>query len=141
MPKKEICHFNMNNQTIKLMFSKNSDHWATPTKLYQQFMSNGYFDPCPLYSITDNLNNLYDHNKLFINPPYSNIKVWIDFAIKHLNYKTNQVIMLVPARTDTKWFHYALDQGFQVQFIKGRLSFNDKGYAPFPSIYLIKRNN
>jgi 16S rRNA G966 N2-methylase RsmD len=127
----------MNNNTIKLMFSKKSDDWATPSKLYKQFIDNGYFDPCPLHSKTDNLNNLYEYDMIFINPPYSNIKPWVDFAIKHINYLTEQVIMLVPARTDTKWFHYALEHGALVKFIKGRLSFNDIGKAPFPSIYLI----
>jgi hypothetical protein len=127
----------MTNNTIKLMFSKKSDHWATPSRLYNQFINDGYFDPCPLYSETDNLNNLYEHPYMFINPPYSDINSWIDFAIKHINYKTQQIIMLVPARTDTKWFHKALHNGAKITFIKGRLKFNDYGTAPFPSIYLI----
>jgi site-specific DNA-methyltransferase (adenine-specific) len=49
--------------------------------------------------------------------------------------------MLVPARTDVKWFHKALEYGAKVQFIKGRLKFgNSKQSAPFPSIFLIFPN-
>ena len=115
-----------------------TDNWSTPKEIYDYFINQlGFFDPCPLYSDYDNLNQLYD-NDLFINPPYSDINSWIDFAIKNNNYSNKQITMLVPARTDVKWFHKALEHGAEVQFIKGRLKFgNSKQSAPFPSIFLI----
>lgn len=45
-------------------------------------------------------------------------------------------MLLVPARTDTKQFHNLLDLGLKVKFIKGRLKYNDKKSAPFPSIIM-----
>lgn len=49
--------------------------------------------------------------------------------------------MLTPARTDTKWFHRALQSGVSVCFIKGRLKFEGaKSSAPFPSCLLIWGN-
>ena len=48
------------------------------------------------------------------------------------------VVMLLPARTDTKWFHeYILPYG-QIRFIRGRLKFGDsKNSAPFPSMIVV----
>jgi hypothetical protein len=126
----------MKKHTLNVMFSKKSDNWATPKIIYDEFMKQNYFDPCPLFSAKNNLNELFDFEKMFINPPYSDIFNWVKFAIKHINYKTNKIIMLVPARTDTKWFHLALENGGKVTFIKGRLRFNDSNPAPFPSIYI-----
>ena len=127
----------MKNNDLNVMFSHKSDHWATPKDIYDKFMQLGYYDPCPLNSATNNLNTLYEHDKIYINPPYSDIDSWIDFGLKHFNHKTNVIVYLVPARTDTKWFHKALEKNAKVFFIKGRLHFNGGGSAPFPSIYLV----
>jgi site-specific DNA-methyltransferase (adenine-specific) len=129
----------MNN--LAVMFSKKSDHWATPKDIYKYFMDNNYYDPCPLNSINDNLDQNFNVSKMFINPPYSDIISWVDFAIRHKMSYNTKVVMLVPARTDTKWFHKALQYGATITFIKGRLKFNDQGCAPFPSIYLIFNNS
>ncbi len=118
------------------MFSKKSDHWATPKIIYERFMNEGFFDPCPLKSQEDNLLKDFEVEKMFINPPYSDVISWVRFAIRHLNHKTKKIVFLVPARTDTKWFHLALENGGKVEFIKGRLRFNDSNPAPFPSIYI-----
>lgn len=48
--------------------------------------------------------------------------------------------MLVPARTDTKWFHaYCYEKpDVEVKFVKGRLKFgHSKNSAPFPSMIII----
>lgn len=50
------------------------------------------------------------------------------------------VVMLVPARTDTRWWHNYIRKG-EVRFIKGRLKFNDgDSPAPFPSAIVIFDN-
>ena len=55
----------------------------------------------------------------------------------------NTVVMLLPARTDTKWFHdyiYKRDN-VEIRFIKGRLKFGGcKNSAPFPSMVVIFRS-
>lgn len=51
--------------------------------------------------------------------------------------KTNfaHVVMLLPVRTDTKWFHEYVMKSNKITFIKGRLKFgNAKNSAPFPSM-------
>lgn len=49
--------------------------------------------------------------------------------------------MLIPARTDTRWFHDYIYGKAEIRFIKGRLRFNDgKQGAPFPSMIVIYGN-
>lgn len=120
----------------KTLFSHNTDHWKTPSTLYKKLMQNGYIDPCPFHSKEDNLDRIYTNQYIYINPPYSQIDKWVQF-IKN-NYKQNvEILLLIPARTDTKYFHELLELNPLIYFIKGRLSFNDTGTAPFPSILMV----
>ena len=126
----------MNKKTIDLMFSKKSDHWKTPKAIYQKFMYEGYVDPCPFESQENNLDKDFGNVRMFINPPYSGIKHWVDFAIKHHQKYKKEIVFLVPSRTDRKWFHKLLDYGVRITFVKGRLRFNESDRAPFPSVYI-----
>lgn len=114
-----------------------TDNWSTPQNIYSYYVEQlRFYDPCPLNSEYDNLNKLYN-SELFINPPYSDITSWIDFSINNHKKYDKQITLLVPARTDTKWFHKIIEYGGEVQFIKGRLKFgNSKQSAPFPSIFI-----
>ena len=50
--------------------------------------------------------------------------------------------MLLPARTDTSWFHDYIYGTAEIRFLRGRLYFNDGiGRAPFPNMVVIFRNN
>lgn len=124
----------------KIVFSKNSDNWKTPTDLYNSYISEGYFDPCPYNSEFDGL-KINWKNKNFVNPPFSKISAFIDKSIEE-HKKGNKVVLLIPARTDTKYFRKLVDYGCYIFFITGRLHFNDQGSAPFPSciIKLTGRN-
>ena len=80
---------------------------------------------------------------MFVNPPYSNIRAFIEKGLKELKSGSVQTLVyLVPARTDTKWFHELVYGKAELRFIKGRLRFNDaKNSAPFPSMLIIYRKN
>lgn len=119
----------------QVLFSKASDHWETPKHIYKRFKELGYIDPCPLHSKTDNLVTKWESN-VFINPPYSNIMAWVDKTLYSRLETKIQAVLLVPSRTDTRWFHKAIDNGGKVHFIKRRLRFNESGSAPFPSILI-----
>lgn len=120
----------------KILFSRNSDNWATPKVMYEFYTRNDYFDPCPLNSNFDGL-NINWQQKNFVNPPYSKIKQFVDKSIEE-HKKGKEVILLIPARTDTKYFRKLVDYGCDIVFITGRLHFNESNSAPFPSclIYL-----
>ena len=47
--------------------------------------------------------------------------------------KRKNNFLLIPARTDTKYFREMVDYGCDIAFITGRLHFNDSNSAPFPS--------
>ena len=131
------------------MNKSKTDSWSTPEnlkkKLNEEFKFND-FDPCPLNDNPD-LDGLKLEwaNKTFVNPPYSKLGTskknglgWIEKG--HLEAKKGKlVVFLVPARTDTKWFHeIVLENNYEIRFLKGRLKFGDKkGSAPFPSILII----
>ena len=77
---------------------------------------------------------------VFINPPYSKISEWVAKA-HHEGTKDNTVVvMLIPARTDTRYFHDYIIHRSEIRFIEGRLHFNGSRYnAPFPSMVVIFR--
>jgi len=97
-------------------------------------MSKGYFDPCPYMSVFDGLEIEWGE-KNFVNPPYSKIKEFVDKAIEeHKNHR--EVVLLIPARTDTQYFKKLVNYGCDITFVTGRLHFNNSNSAPFPSCYI-----
>jgi len=76
---------------------------------------------------------------VWMNPPYGReIGKWMKKAYESAKQGAI-VVCLVPARTDTKWWHdYAITH--EVRFVKGRLKFGDaKNSAPFPSAVIVMR--
>ena len=72
-----------------------------------------------------------------MNPPYGRqIINWVEKAYE-TSLQGSTVVCLLPARTDTKWFHEYCTKG-EIRFIRGRLKFNDgKNSAPFPSMIVV----
>jgi len=84
----------------------------------------------------DGLSKSWAKHIVFMNPPYSKIKNWIK---KAYNERGNAIIVcLLPARTDTRYFHEYCTHAREIRFVKGRLKFgNSKNSAPFPSMVVI----
>lgn len=75
----------MNN----ILFSKKSDNWRTPKIIYDAYINNNYFDPCPYESNFDGL-SIEWKEKNFVNPPYSQISKWVNKSIEeHKKGKEN----------------------------------------------------
>ena len=74
----------------------------------------------------------------FMNPPYgSEISAWV----KKASESGCLVVGLLPARTDTRWFHNYVYGKAEIRFVKGRIRFvGAKSGAPFPSMIAIWRN-
>lgn len=114
-----------------------SPHWSTPKWLYDELNLEFHFgfDPCPLGGGIDGLSIPWGKCN-YINPPYGRtIGLWIKKA-----YENRLSVMLLPARTDTKWWHDYCMKADEIRWIKGRLKFGDsKNSAPFPSCIVIFR--
>ena len=80
---------------------------------------------------------------VFCNPPYGRqIGKWVQKAYGESTEHDTTIVMLLPARTDTQWFHEFIYGCAEIRFIKGRLRFTDdtgQAYwpAPFPSMVVI----
>lgn len=137
----------------KTLFSKASDEWETPQDFFNELNEIYHFnlDPCAstknakckkFYTKKDNgLIKSWKGRRVFCNPPYSDIPAWVK---KCHEEREAQTVLLVPARTDTRWFHNFIynDCGghtgywqHDVKFLRGRLKFGDsRNSAPFPSM-------
>lgn len=139
---------------LKLMFSSETPEWETPQDLFNKLDAEFHFtlDVCAtaenakckrFYTkVEDGLSKPWMGEKCWMNPPYGReISKWIKkahFATQEMNHGC--VVCLLPARTDTKWFHNYIykNKNVEIRFLKGRLKFgNSKNSAPFPSMIVI----
>jgi phage N-6-adenine-methyltransferase len=126
-----------------------TDQWATPQALFDEWDTKYNFDLDPAASShnhkceqwygldhpdparRDGLAATWTASAVWLNPPYG--RPIADWAKKAYDSGINTV-MLLPVRTDTRWFHTYCKQ-FPITFIKGRVKFGDsKSSAPFPSM-------
>jgi phage N-6-adenine-methyltransferase len=145
----------MDRTTKKVMFSSNSDEWETPQaffkKLNQRYgpftldpCANGLNSKCSNFFTEhqDGLKKDWSGNRSFVNPPYSKIKDWVRKAYEEGQKENTSVVLLIPSRTDTKYFREYCMKADRLYFIEGRLKFknpqNKKGNtAPFPSLVCV----
>jgi phage N-6-adenine-methyltransferase len=127
--------------------TKVTNHWMTPVALYDKLNEEFHFssfDPCPL--LESNMNGLEvswgnQGDCVFCNPPYSNIKQWCIKA-REEQLKGIKVVMLIPSRTSTGYFHDLIQPFAEVRFLRGRIAFvnqdgKSQGPAPFPSMLAV----
>ena len=126
----------MDTQTQKIMFSSKSDEWETPQSFFNKLNKIYKFtlDPCSTpesakcekyYTLQDNgLSKSWKNEVVFVNPPYGKIKDWVKKAYDESINNNAVVVMLIPARTDTRYWHnYIMEEADSIYFIKGRLKF------------------
>jgi len=142
------------------LFSSGSDEWYTPEwilDLVTKVMGSIDLDPCSdpykrvpaknHFTKEDNGLDKCWFDNVFLNPPYGRKESpeWIKKAMyEQLHSHTYQQMLLLPARTDTKWFNL-LDVDI-LCFLRGRVKFVDgKGLttnpAPFPSVLTYSGHN
>ncbi len=117
------------------------DNWATPREVYDGLNAEFNFncDPCPLDPTPsrDGLSMEWG-TSTFVNPPYSKPRPWIEKAIEE-SKRGKTVVMLLRGDTSTAWWHDLVWGIAEIRFIRGRLRFNGRDPAPFPSILAIYR--
>ena len=135
---------------MSVHFSSKTDLWATPIEFYRKYDEKFNFalDVCATDEnakcdnyFTEKIDGLTQdwtgYGNVFMNPPYGReIIHWMRKAYES-SLSGATVVCLVPARTDTKWWHEYAMRG-EIEFIRGRLKFGDaKNSAPFPSAVVV----
>lgn len=139
----------------ELMFSSKDEKWQTPDYLFQELNKEFNFtlDPCCQHDsskckkyftpVEDGLKQDWSKDIAFVNPPYGReLKKWVEKSYLE-SLKGSVVVMLIPSRTDTVYFHEYIYKKAEIRFLKGRIKFiNPKtkkvgDSAPFPSMIVI----
>ena len=140
----------------KNLVSSKKMNWGTPQWLFDKLDKEFEFtlDPCAdvlnhkcrhYYTERENgLNKDWTGETVFVNPPYGKeLKKWVKKASEELAL----VVMLIPARTDTTYWHdYIFGRAAEVRFMKGRIKFIDPetgeegDAALFPSAIIVFNN-
>ena len=139
----------------EVMFSSRAMDWETPQEFFDQLDSEFHFtlDPyanesnhkCDRYftEVDNGLTQTWKGETVFCNPPYGRaIKDWVKKCAEEVHHPGTTVVLLIPARTDTAYFHDYIYQkpNVEVRFLRGRIKFGDsKNSAPFPSMVVIFR--
>lgn len=139
------------------MRTESSDQWATPADIFGPLDDEFRFDldvaasatnaKCASY-FTEQDNRLWHRwapRRCWMNPPYGGETTrWVAKAAAEASDGA-LVVGLLPARTDTAWFHeHVLASGAEVRFVRGRVAFDLPGVrirprAPFPSLIVVWR--
>jgi phage N-6-adenine-methyltransferase len=121
--------------------------WSTPRAFYQALDAEFHFalDACAdkgnakcavFYTGDKGLQEPW-LSPTFMNPPYGRkIGKWIERAYEQSRQGIT-VVALLPSRTDTRWWQDYVMEADGIRFVRGRLHFDDRGPAPFPSAVVI----
>lgn len=132
------------------LYSSATGEWETPAAFFRQLDREFRFDvdvcataenaKCARYFTKeqDGLAQPWAPATCWLNPPYGNeIGRWVGKALQE-SLKGAVVVCLLPARTDTRWFHDWVMFASEIRLVRGRLHFGGaKNSAPFPSAVAI----
>jgi site-specific DNA-methyltransferase (adenine-specific) len=136
----------------KVMFSFANDVWATPQEFFDALDREFCFtlDACALPENakckryftpqTGGLVQDWQEHTVLCNPPYGRkITAWVEKCYRESCKPGTKVVLLIPARTDTSYFHrFIYKIAKEIRFVKGRLKFgNSRNSAPFPSMVVV----
>ena len=143
----------MDDLNTKVLYSSKEEKWATPQDFFDKLNDEFHFTldaaaspdnaKCPVYFTEeqDGLAQSWGGHTVWCNPPYCRkTGAWVKKAYEEHRCTGCTIVMLLPSRTDVRWFHDYILGKAEIRFIKGRLKFGgSKNSAPFPSIVVIYR--
>ena len=143
------------------LLSSNKQDWETPEEVVSIVESYRpiRLDPCttsknPTGAFTfftpetDGLTRDWGMDRgglVYVNPPYGrSISKWVGKAVSESVKRPytkaigTEIIMLIPARTDTSYWQYGIfESANAICFVRGRIKFKGaKAGAPFPSAFI-----
>lgn len=141
---------------FKGLFTSASEQWATPLDVYEPLHAEFGFTldvcadrhnaKCDRYFTVqqDGLSQDWGRHTCWMNPPYGRgISLWMEKAFKSSRFGAT-VVCLIPARSDTRWWHQWVEGADEVRHLQGRVRFvhpqnGDTNSAPFPSALVVYR--
>jgi len=139
------------------LLSSGKMDWCTPIRFFEELDAEFRFTldaaatpksaKCSKYfTVEDNaLEQDWKGHVVFLNPPYGRtLGRWVEKAFNEGQKANTTVVLLIPSRTDTAYFHKFILGKAEIRFLRGRLRFTDengktKDAAPFPSLVAIYR--
>jgi phage N-6-adenine-methyltransferase len=141
----------------RALLSSKNNNWCTPKKFFDELDSefhvvldvaaNEKSAKCKDFFTPEQDGLLQSWKRsdgaVFCNPPYGReIGKWVKKSWEESQLSNTTIVLLIPARTDTKYFHDYIWKRAEIRFIRGRLKFtNESGQsfdpAPFPSMLVI----
>lgn len=114
-------------------FASNNQEYATPWDLFNKLndefnftldvCANKINHKCEKYYTEEQNSLLMEwHGVCWMNPPYKDMKKWVIKAYNESRKNNTTVVCLIPARTNTNWWHKYCMKG-EIRFIKGRPKF------------------
>ena len=125
-----------------LVSHKGNQDRRTPKALFNELNDEFHFelDPCtsdekegwlgtPYYFTREQDGLAQDWTKyksIFINPPFNQMPKWVDKSIETCTKSDTTIVMLVPAKTETRWFHQLLNASClkEIRFTERRVTFD-----------------
>ncbi|WP_353726531.1 DNA N-6-adenine-methyltransferase [Lactiplantibacillus plantarum] len=128
----------------KALFTSNKEDWETPQDFYDRLNAKYHFEWDLAASDDNSLEQDWEglSGNLFLNPPYGReLKLWVKKAATTGLKDKQNLVMLIPSRTDTSYWHDYIFNHAEIKFLRGRLKFEVDGIsgdsAPFPSAVVI----
>ena len=137
------------------LLSSKKMNWCTPQDVFGKLNDEFGFvldaaasdrnAKCPIYYTPeiDGLSPSWNQGgAVFCNPPYGReIGKWVKKAYEEARWGY-PIVLLIPARTDTAYFHDYINGKAEIRFVRGRIRFTDDDgnacdSAPFPSMIVI----
>ena len=137
-----------------------SDDYKTDQWLLDLFPN--FYDPCPYLGIKNGVDidglktswNYADYDGVFVNPPYSNPKPWVEKAIleQHIAIKVANcdvepddwfegsaltIVLLLKHDTSTEWYRLLHQAGAKFLLVNGRLKHQTGKSCAFPSVLAV----
>ena len=136
------------------LYSSKYHKWETPPDIFNELDSEFRFtlDPCCIPETAkcdkyytpkeDGLSKDWAGETVFCNPPYGRvIGDWVKKCHDEAKKSNTKVVMLIPSRTDTSYFHDYIYGIAEIRFLRGRIKFLKDGKeinsAPFPSMVVV----
>jgi phage N-6-adenine-methyltransferase len=133
------------------LYASSTPEWSTPQDLFDRLDAEFHFTldacatvrnhKCERYFIEaeDGLSQPWGGHTVWVNPPYgSGIGDWVKKGYSESCVSGSLVVMLLPARTDTAWWHEYVMGAYELRLIRGRLKFEGApSSAPFPSAVVV----